>query len=79
MVKHYLLTFFIILSCVFESTSQVPFWLRNVPGPGNDEVFDMVSYQNDYYITGYYSNAVTMGSTVLQSVQDGDAFVAKVK
>lgn len=72
---------FLLIACVCISlglSAQSPFWLRNVSGPGNDEVIDMVSYQTDYYITGYYSNSVFMGSTVLHSIQNGDAFVAKV-
>lgn len=78
MIKRYLLIFYLVISSFYASRAQTPYWMQQAKGSGNDEVLDIVAYQTSYYITGYYSNPTQFGSTLLQSQQGGDAFVAKI-
>lgn len=78
MIKCYLLSLILVIFSFTKSLAQVPYWMQQAEGSGNDEVLDIVAHQSGYYITGYYSNPTLFGSNLLQSQQGGEAFVAKI-
>ena len=54
-------------------------WSRQFGGPGKDNAFDLtVDRQDNILVSGWFSGEVAFGSTVLKSLGDTDAFLAKL-
>jgi gliding motility-associated-like protein len=78
MVQRYLLLTISFFFLFITTNAQAPYWLKNANGPGNDEIYDIVQHQSDYYVTGYFSNNTTFENLTLFAQQGGEGFVAKV-
>ena len=74
-MKHQLVAFFVLL---FVQSGFGQNWLRGVGGAANDEGLDITpDGQGNYIVSGFYSFGVDFNGTVLNSVGETDAFVAR--
>ncbi len=55
-------------------------WARSVGSAGQDEAYDIVrvNSSSDMYVTGIFSNSMTLGTTTLTSTGNLDAFTARI-
>lgn len=69
---------FIALLHIFALSKAQPFWFSNYGGMGNDEALDIASDNaGNYVVTGYFTQSVTFGTTVLITSSVSDIFIAR--
>lgn len=71
--------FLFVLCLVFISVNiYSQNWLKGEGGVTNDEALDVASDSSgNYYITGYFTSAATIGTIILNSSGNSDVFIAK--